>query len=94
VSATGPANAAVTSGGLVTISGLSFGGLVVTPTASLTTTEACNSAAWTSATAVMCTSAAYGGFGIRIAVSVSAVVGTLIGQFSFDGMHGRPPSAR
>jgi hypothetical protein len=85
VSATGPANAAVTSGGLVTIRGLSFGGLVVTPTASLTTTDACSSAAWTSATVVACTPAAYGGFSIRIAVSVSAVVGTQKVQFSFDG---------
>ena len=87
MSTSSPPNAGVTAGGSVTISGLHFGGLVVTPTASLAAADVCGSAAWTSATMVLCAPAAYGGSAVRTAVSVSAVVGTLTGQFSFDGAH-------
>ena len=59
----------------------------MTPTASLAAADVCGSAAWTSATMVLCAPAAYGGSAVRTAVSVSAVVGTLTGQFSFDGAH-------
>ena len=59
----------------------------MTPTASLAAADVCGSAAWTSATMVLCAPAAYGGSAVRTAVSVSAVVGTLAGQFSFDGAH-------
>jgi hypothetical protein len=80
------ANAAPSSGGAVTISGLSFGTAGPTATASLTTADACGSSAWTSATTAACAPQAYGGSGVaRAAVSVSGVVGTLTGQFSFDG---------
>ena len=80
-----PSNIGITGGGSVTIRGLSFGGANVTPTASLTAAEVCSSAAWTSATTVMCAPAAYGGTMVRTAVSVSALAGTVTGQFSFDG---------
>ena len=80
------ANGAPSGGGAVTISGLSFGTAGPTATASLTTADACGSSAWTSATTVACAPQAYGGSGeARAAVSVSGVVGTLTGQFSFDG---------
>ena len=79
-------NAGVTSGGSVTISGLSFGDSVFTPTASIATADLCSSTAWTSATTVACAPQAYGGSAaMRTAVSVSALAGTLTGQFSFDG---------
>jgi hypothetical protein len=48
----------------------------------------CVSSAWTSATTVACVPQAYSGTGstaMRIAMSVGAVVGTVAGQFSFDG---------
>ena len=80
------ANGAPSGGGSVTISGLSFGTAGPTATASLTTADACGSSAWTSATTVACAPHAYGGWAaVRTAVSVSGVVGTLTGQFSFDG---------
>jgi hypothetical protein len=61
--------------------------LVVTPTSSLATADVCGSAAWTSVTTVLCAPAAYRGSDVRTAMSVSAVAGTLMGQFSFDGAH-------
>jgi hypothetical protein len=79
-----PSNVGATGGGTVTIGGLGFGGLVVTPSASLGVADTCGSTAWTSATTVTCGPAAYGGSAVRSAVSVSAVAGTLM-MFSFDG---------
>ncbi len=78
-------NIGVTSGGSVTIIGMSFGAAAATPTASLATAEPCSSTAWTSATAVACAPAAYSGSAMRVAVSMSAVAGTLIGKLTFDG---------
>jgi hypothetical protein len=83
---TSPLNVGATGGGSVTISGLSFGSEVVTPTASLAVAEMCGSAAWTSATTVACAPMAYRGSALRTGTSVSAVAGTLTGQFSFDGI--------
>ena len=80
-----PPNVGVTGSGIVTISGLGFGGLVVTPSASLAVAELCGSTAWTSTTTVACAPQAYGSSTVRTAMSVSAVVGTLTGQLSFDG---------
>jgi hypothetical protein len=79
-------NVGVTSGGSVTISGLSFGGLGFTPTASIGAADVCGSTAWTSATTVACAPQTYSGSILRTAVSVSAVAATLTGQLSFDGM--------
>jgi hypothetical protein len=79
-------NAVQSGGGTVTISGLSFGTDGRTPTASLNTAELCGSTSWTSTTTAACTPQAYGGTAVlRTAVSLSAVVGTVLGQFSFDG---------
>jgi hypothetical protein len=48
--------------------------------------QECGSSSWTSATTVACAPQAYSGTAmVRTAVSVSAVAGTLLGQFSFDG---------
>ena len=79
------ANAGPSGGGTVTISGLSFGVVGATATASLATADVCGSSAWTSATTVACAPQAYGGTAVRTAVSVSGAAGTLPGQFSFDG---------
>ena len=79
-------NAAPSGGGSVTISGLSFGVVGPTATASLTAADVCGSSAWTSATTVVCAPQAFGGSAVvRTAVSVSGVAGTLAGQLSFDG---------
>ena len=89
-----PPNIGVTSGGSVTIIGMSFGSEFVTPTASLAAAEMCGSTAWTSATTVACAPAAYSGSVARTAVSVSAVAGTLTGQFSFDSAPMLGPRSR
>ena len=61
-----------------------------TPTASLTASDACGSGAWTSATTVGCVAQAYDGTAVlRTLVSVSAVAGTVMGQFTFDGTSAR-----
>ena len=88
-----PSNVGATGGGTITIGGLGFGGLVVTPSASLGVADMCGSTTWTSTTTVACGPAVSGGSAVRTAVSVSAVVGTLTGLFSFDGMDARKPSA-
>jgi hypothetical protein len=84
-----PSNVGATGGGTITIGGLGFGGLVVTPSASLGVADMCGSTAWTSATTVACGPAAYGGSAVRAAVSVGAIAGTLTGLFSFDSMDAR-----
>ena len=80
-----PPNVGATGGGTITIGGLGFGGLVVTPSATLGVGDMCGSAAWTSATTVACGPAGYAGSAVRTAVSVSAVAATLVAMFSFDG---------
>ena len=86
VVSTASANVAPSGAGTVTFCGLSFGTDGRTPTASLNAAEPCGSTAWTSATTVACTPQTYGGTAsLRTAVSLSAVVGTVLGQFSFDG---------
>jgi hypothetical protein len=79
------ANAAPSGSGTVTVSGLSFGVVGRTATASLTVADVCGSSAWTSATTVACAPQAYGGTAVRTTVSVSAVAGTVRVHFSFDG---------
>jgi hypothetical protein len=84
VVSTAAANAVSSGSGTVTISGLSFGTSSPTATASLATADVCGSTAWTSATTVACAPRAYSGSTVRTMVSVSAMVGTLTGRFSFD----------
>jgi hypothetical protein len=86
VSMSSPSNVGATGGGTITIGGLGFGGLVVTPSASLGVADMCGSTAWTSSTTVACGAAAYGGSDVRTAVSVGTIEGTLTGLFSFDSM--------
>ena len=93
VSMSSSSNVGATGGGTITIGGLCFGGLVITPSASLGVADMCGSTTWTSTTTVACGPAAYGGSAVRTAVSVSAAAGTLTGLFSFDSMGARKPSA-
>jgi hypothetical protein len=81
----GPTNAAQTGEVSVTIRGLSFGWIDLSPSASLELSAECSSSSWTSSTTVSCAAASYRGGTTRTAVTVSSQVGTLTGQFSFDG---------
>ena len=69
----------------MTTDGLSFGWIDLSPSASLELSAECSSTSWTSATAVGCSPASYRGGTRRTAVTVGNQVGTLTGQFSFDG---------
>ena len=86
VSSSDPINMALTGGGIITIGGLSFAySANVTPTSSIWMSGACGSTAWTSLTAVSCTSRAYAGGSLCLGVTLSAQAGTRSARFSFDG---------
>ncbi len=85
VTSISPANAAQTGGASVTTNGQNFAVIDPTPSASLEVSVECSSASWTSATAVACSAASYGGGTRRTAVTVSSRVATHAGQLSFDG---------
>jgi hypothetical protein len=69
----------------MSISGLNFARNDPSPSASLELSVDCSSTSWTSATAVACSPASYGGGTRRTAVTVADVVGTHAGQLSYDG---------
>jgi len=77
-------NAAITAGLSLTMAGLSFGSLDVTPSTAIGLTS-CATAAWASSTSVRCLVAAGAGPSILTSVTVESVVGTRIAGFSFDG---------
>jgi hypothetical protein len=72
----------------VTIIGLNFAANDPSPSASLELAVQCSSTLWTSATALACAAASYSGGTRRTAMTVSSLVGTHAGQFSYNGMGG------
>jgi hypothetical protein len=86
VSSGNPINIALSEGGIITIGGLSFADSAnFTPTSSIWMSGACGSTAWTSLSAVSCTSRAYKGDSLYLGVTLSAMAGTRSARFSFDG---------
>jgi hypothetical protein len=86
VSSSHAANLGLTASGIVTLSGLSFGGTNFTSTAALTISDACSSTAWTSSTTLACRGQAYtAGSSLCTTVTISGIAGTWSGRFSFDG---------
>ena len=69
----------------MTIRGLNFGWIDLSPSASLELSAECSSTSWTSSTKVSCAAASYRGGTTRTAVTVGGLAGTLTGQFSYDG---------
>ena len=78
----------------MTVGGLNFASIDPSATASLALSGfagnfydiPCSSASWTSTTTLACAAASsYGGGTSRTVVTVGKLVGTLLGQFSFDG---------
>ena len=90
VSFTSAENAVTTSGGIVTVTGVGFQTTNLTPS-SVTSNQACSTAAWSSISSVACyvDTGTSGGFGKEILMTVSASVATRTSTFSFDG---RKPS--
>lgn len=84
VSFVGELNAAVTAGYSVTVSGINFADTSITATATIGLSS-CLTAAWASASSVVCLVA--GGEGVRheARVTVEAIVGTRTATFSYDG---------
>jgi hypothetical protein len=91
VTCAGPSNIVPTGGGSVSLFGLSFISIDVSPSASLERSVSCSSASWISATLIACAPNYYRGGTARIGATLSTVVGTGIGLFSFDGAHADRP---
>ena len=77
-------NAAVTAGYSVTVSGIDFAASATTPTATVGL-SGCLTAAWASASSVVCMAAASEGVGHDVRVTVEEIVGTRTATFSYDG---------
>ena len=76
---------APSSGGIsLTVAGLSFATADYTPTAVVAATL-CATAAWASATSVLCQAAHGVGTSLSVVVTTSTAAGTAFGAFSFDG---------
>ena len=84
VSFSSEANAAVTAGYSVTVTGLNFGVGTTTPTATVGLSS-CATAAWASTSSVVCLLACGEGVGHELRVTVADVVGTRTAGFSYDG---------
>lgn len=80
------ANAAVIAGDSMTVSGLSFGAGATTPTVTVGLSS-CVTAAWASASSVVCMVSAGEGATRDIRVTVVGVVGSRTSAFSYDGLH-------
>ena len=79
-------NGVATAGYSVTVSGMSFGALDVTPSNRVGLTS-CSSTSWASASSVVCLLAAGDGPLNDLRVTVEGIIGTRTRIFSFDGEH-------
>ena len=78
------ANAAVSAGYSVTVSGLNLGVLKTTPTLTVGQSS-CATATWASTSSVVCMLDGGEGVGHDLRVTVAGVVGSRTSGFSFDG---------
>ncbi len=79
----------------MTLSGLNFNLIDLTASASLEPSVSCTSASWITTSMVACAATSYRGSTVRIGMTMSTVVGTGVGLFSFDGAHAEfLPTAR
>ena len=81
------ANAAVTAGYSVTVSGLNFGVDATTPTSTIGLSS-CATASWASTSSVICMLSMSEGVSHELRVTVSGVVGSRTSGFSYDGAAG------
>ena len=85
-------NAPTSGGATVTLSGLAFASINLTPTFSVAAID-CATSAWTSGTTVQCRMSAASSGNLAYvaakdgAMTVSSVSGTAYSLFSFDGAH-------
>jgi hypothetical protein len=91
VSFAAEANAVVTAGWSVTVTGISFAPLTETPSARVGLSS-CGTTSWASGTAVVCLLAQGYGTAATVTATVAGVVGTRTALFSFDGAQ-RTPNA-
>ena len=78
------ANSAVTSGYSVTVSGLNFAVSATTPTSTIGLSS-CGTAAWASASSVVCMLSMGEGVSHELRLTVAGVVGSRTATFSHDG---------
>ena len=86
VSFSAEANAAVTAGYSLTVSGLNFGADATTPTSTIGHSS-CGTAAWASTSSVTCMLSMGEGVSHELLMTVSGVVGSRTSGFSYDGPH-------
>jgi len=79
-------NSAVTSGYSVTVSGMNFAVSATTPTSTIGLSS-CATAAWASASSVVCMLSMGEGVSHELRVTVAGVVGSRTAIFSYDGMN-------
>ena len=82
------ANAVVTAGWSVTVTGISFAPLTETASARVGLSS-CGTASWASGTTVVCLLAQGYGTAAMVLATVAGVVGTRTALFSFDGAQRR-----
>ena len=90
VSCLAPVNSAVSTGGIVTVSGLSFGhGITADPTATAAVSVSnCVTTAWSSATSVVCGISSHATSAQKFdGVTIATIVSTGVSGFTFDGVH-------
>ena len=89
VSYLAPVNSAASTGGIVTVSGLSFGlGITADPTATAAVSASnCVTTAWASATSVVCETNNHETSAQKFdGVTVATIVSTGVSGFAFDGV--------
>jgi len=84
VSFSSEANAALSAGYSVTVSGLNLGVLTTTPTSTVGR-SGCATTTWASTSSVVCMLGGGEGVGHDLRVTVAGVVGSRTSGFSFDG---------
>ena len=89
VSFSAEANAAMTAGYSLTVSGLNFGVDATTPTSTIGLSS-CATASWASTSSVTCMVSMGEGVSHKLRVTVSGVVGSRTATFSYDGPHPSP----
>jgi hypothetical protein len=77
-------NTALSGSGIVTIQGLQFAVTDFTASTLLSSSEACYTTSWSSATTALCGAAPYGGGVPNVGISVNAGIGTNLALFTFD----------
>jgi hypothetical protein len=76
-------NTPTTAGGQITVEGVNFGSSDYTPTIRVESTM-CGTTSWSTSSSVVCVASYGSGISRNVAISLSSVMGTALGLFSYD----------